>query len=414
MSSSKLAPSDQVEEQSNMADPEETTSLKNEPWDVEGERHASTKKLESVVPVKFYLLLLAVGMGTIFGFSLEKGQVIRPDIIVKQFLFEKFIMVKMFLSAVASSLVWLSLLSVLPAARPYWEVARDNFLAGRGVLSVALGAFILGVGMAVSGSCPGSAYVQLGAGLPNAWALILGGFIAVFAFSFVEPMFREKLWPVGRIKKEFLDVLFSTKFAFLALPFALLLVVCVAVLEVAFPYRKELGHPGKADNGGGIFAETAWPPYVAGIFVGLMQIPTVLLLRDTLGSASSYKTMLSSVLYLVASPLVKKSKWLMGVRTGMNNYWQVVYVWGVILGGFLGAFSSDTLSHMEGPGILVSILGGFLIVFGPLMAAGCTTGHGISGLGLMATTSFIAIPFMFGGAIIASFILKAAGAYTFL
>jgi uncharacterized membrane protein YedE/YeeE len=100
-------------------------------------------------------LALAVCMGFTFGFSLEKGRVFEPLTIVAQMRFRQFLMLKMFLGAVASSLVVLSVLSVLPASRARFERAREAFGYTRGWPLVAAGAFILGAGMTVAGACPG-------------------------------------------------------------------------------------------------------------------------------------------------------------------------------------------------------------------------------------------------------------------
>eukprot|EP01028_Stygiella_incarcerata_P013418 TRINITY_DN82288_c0_g1_i1.p1 TRINITY_DN82288_c0_g1~~TRINITY_DN82288_c0_g1_i1.p1 ORF type:complete len:399 (+),score=99.88 TRINITY_DN82288_c0_g1_i1:114-1310(+) len=364
--------------------------------------------------LQWSLLVLSFIMGIVFGCALQKGQVVQPNVIVSQFLFRKFVMMKMFLSAVASSLTCIALVSVVPFFKKAWNESRKNFLAGRGLLSVGIGATLLGVGMGISGSCPGSAYVQLGAGLKNAWALICGGFVAVYVFSLIEPFLKYHLWSVSLVKKDFLDLMYGKPFIVLAAPMVAALVCVIGILEWFFPYDEELGHPGKAENGVGVFSFIAWPPYVTGMIVGVLQIPCIIFLRDTLGSASSYKTMFSNIAYKVSKGLVHRSQWLESVRSGTSNWWQMVYVWGVVVGGFIGATSSETFGEMTGPGVIASLIGGFFIVFGPLIAAGCTTGHGISGLGLMATTSFLAIPCMFAGAISTAIVLRLFGFYHFM
>jgi uncharacterized membrane protein YedE/YeeE len=47
-------------------------------------------------------------------------------------------------------------------------------------------------------------------------------------------------------------------------------------------------------------------------------------------------------------------------------------------------------------------IGGALISFGAKFASGCTSGHGISGMGHLRTKSFIAVAFMFVGGIAVS------------
>jgi uncharacterized membrane protein YedE/YeeE len=46
-----------------------------------------------------------------------------------------------------------------------------------------------------------------------------------------------------------------------------------------------------------------------------------------------------------------------------------------------------------------AFLGGAMMLFGARLASGCTSGHGLSGLGLLSVTSFVAVPAMFAGGI---------------
>jgi len=48
-----------------------------------------------------------------------------------------------------------------------------------------------------------------------------------------------------------------------------------------------------------------------------------------------------------------------------------------------------------------------LLTLGARIAGGCTSGHGLSGAGLLFLPSFVAVPAMFGGGIATAFLLKA-------
>lgn len=71
-------------------------------------------------------------------------------------------MLTMFLSAAASSQFMLSLLSLMPvgsSGRRAFETVEEEYVkryAVNGVMGVAVGASILGMGMAVAGTCPGT------------------------------------------------------------------------------------------------------------------------------------------------------------------------------------------------------------------------------------------------------------------
>ena len=48
------------------------------------------------------------------------------------------------------------------------------------------------------------------------------------------------------------------------------------------------------------------------------------------------------------------------------------------------------------------------MVFGARLGAGCTSGHGLSGMALMGCLSFVAVGVMFGAAIVCGFAMNAA------
>jgi uncharacterized membrane protein YedE/YeeE len=141
----------------------------------------------------FKSVAIAAGVGTGFGFLLEKGRVFEPSVIVDQFDFSNITMLKMFLSAVASSMcvqgegscflnffsfffllffclcgtltsVFLLLLLLLPGAlsvlskdtHSKQEDARRKNLEPRNYVATACGGALLGVGMTLCGACPGT------------------------------------------------------------------------------------------------------------------------------------------------------------------------------------------------------------------------------------------------------------------
>lgn len=74
---------------------------------------------------------------------------------------------------------------------------------------------------------------------------------------------------------------------------------------------------------------------------------------------------------------------------------QVLYVSAAALGSFLAYATSkgDVLYSVNADGLTMtqSVLGGFLLVFGARIANGCTSGHGMSGLGHQSLRSLIAV-----------------------
>ena len=69
-------------------------------------------------------LLAAVVMGLVFGSVMDLGKVTNPIVIRQQFIFQRFIMLKMFLGAAGSSAFCFALLSKLSPRR--FHVARQQ------------------------------------------------------------------------------------------------------------------------------------------------------------------------------------------------------------------------------------------------------------------------------------------------
>ena len=124
-----------------------------------------------------------------------------------------------------------------------------------------------------------------------------------------------------------------------------------------------------------------------------------------------------------------------------DEYWRIAFAVGTIFGGFLTflffqspepvAISEETITHLQvwgihypettaegrglipedlfnfsNPGgIILLIVGGFLIGFGSRYAAGCTSGHAITGLAHMQLPSLITVIGFFIGGLLMTWIL---------
>ncbi|XP_013075484.1 uncharacterized protein LOC106061817 isoform X2 [Biomphalaria glabrata] len=351
-------------------------------------------------------LLLQLGIsalsGILFGISIEKGRVFEPQMIRNQMLFSNFTMLKMFLSASATGMIAFSLLTMIPATSKKMKLALIEFFSGlrtKGFASAAVGGGLLGVGMTLSGACPGMVLAQVGAGVPNSVYTMLGGFCGVYLYALSEPVLTPMFRPARKSRYDTLNEYMSTPYFILACPLAAILGLAVFTVEVLYPWHTQV-----EISGSGILGSRAWPPYVAGMIIGCLQIPTVLSVQDTLGSATSYVTIGSQI--LVLKPLQKTFEYMKKYMRGLGNWWQVFYVSGAILGARLSASASDTIGTVEGIGHWYSFFGGLVMLYGSRLAGGCTSGHGLSGMGLLALISFVAVPSMFAGGISTAFLMK--------
>jgi uncharacterized membrane protein YedE/YeeE len=345
---------------------------------------------------------VAILMGAVFGLVMELSKVTNPSSIRGQFLFEKFLMLKMFLAAAALSAFSFGVLSLVkPVA---FEAARKEFLGcgnDKGVPAVALGALLLGVGMALAGSCPGMVMIQIGSNVSNAWVTVLGGLSAALLYGALVPFAQGsiKKGSCKQAKAEDFSALQAVAFHKLSLALAVLLAAGVAVLEIFFPWDKELP-PGIAPG------RQALPPSAMGAVVGLLQVPCVLVLGDTLGSSSAYMTLVSTPTTFSAA-LASAVPQLAKFRSGLGNWWQVVYLLGAAVGAALAAGVTNTMGAAVGVPPADAFVGGFVMILGSRLASGCTSGHGLSGFALLAVHSIVAVPAMFAGGIATSFIYAA-------
>ncbi len=181
-------------------------------------------------------VVVGVLMGVAFGFAFEKSRMMEPGSLIGQFQFRRFIMMKMLFAAVATSLVVLAALN----AAGLIQLSVKAALVG----NMVVGGVLLGVGIVMTGACPGTAAAQAGAGYKDAWATILGGLIGAAIYGYNQIAIDRALdWSgigLGNWGKLTLVNLVPGGFTAWALAIAALLVVAMVLLERAFPWRSEI------------------------------------------------------------------------------------------------------------------------------------------------------------------------------
>ncbi|MES2647944.1 MAG: YeeE/YedE thiosulfate transporter family protein [Bacteroidota bacterium] len=173
-----------------------------------------------------------------------------------------------------------------------------------------------------------------------------------------------------------------------------------------------------------------WPWYVSGPLIGLM-VPLLLVIGNKAFGISSSLRHVCAACFPANIPFFKYD-W-------KKETWNLVFVTGVLIGGIVVAqfFSNPApielnprlvtelsgygITNYDGlvpadlftwqnlfttKGLLLMVLGGFLVGFGTRYAGGCTSGHAIMGLSTLQLPSLIATTsFMAGGFIMANLIL---------
>jgi uncharacterized membrane protein YedE/YeeE len=100
---------------------------------------------------------------------------------VLQFTFQRLVMLKMFLAAGGMSAFVFAMYRFINSKN--FSAASVDFNAGlvkKSYTQVALGAGVLGAGMAIAGGCPGMVLIQVGSGLHNSLYTIAGCAVGAF------------------------------------------------------------------------------------------------------------------------------------------------------------------------------------------------------------------------------------------
>jgi uncharacterized membrane protein YedE/YeeE len=159
--------------------------------------------------------------------------------------------------------------------------------------------------------------------------------------------------------------------------------------------------------------DKAWSPYVAGVVIGLLQIPAFLMIETALGASSSYVTVGAALTSWIDPSILKIDYAAKHVAATAKNLWQVALVGGIAIGAFISMKMSGAHRHAispvwakalgtASPGVryALAFVAGFLMLFGARVADGCTSGHGLSGMAQLSVGSTVAVAAMFAGGII--------------
>lgn len=174
-----------------------------------------------------------------------------------------------------------------------------------------------------------------------------------------------------------------------------------------------------------------WPWYVAGPLIGLM-VPLVYL-------SMGRKWGVSSVFRDICAVTLRSRLEYFRYDWKREGGWRLAMVLGVVIGAALAttllaspdseiAISAATRADLgalgirdfsglaprqlfswagltTGPGLILIVVGGFLVGFGTRYAGGCTSGHAISGLATLQLPSLVATLAFFVGGLVATHLL---------
>lgn len=159
-----------------------------------------------------------------------------------------------------------------------------------------------------------------------------------------------------------------------------------------------------------------WPNWLAGVALGLVLLLTFVWTGHGLGATGASARLTAALAHGVA-PAATASNGYLGpmVKNGspLSSWisWQVL---GVALGALLAAWQAGRLrvqldgerSVGRGRRLMMALGGGVAAGFGARVAAGCTSGLGLSGAATLGVSAFVFLALFFAAGIVASRLLK--------
>ena len=151
-----------------------------------------------------------------------------------------------------------------------------------------------------------------------------------------------------------------------------------------------------------------WNPYLAGVALGLVLLTSFLVMGKGLGASGAANRFGVAVAEMVAPAHVEANPNLRGTRgdrASVLDDWLVFEVFGVIIGGAIGAYTAGRFGAkvIRGAGVKVAtrltfaFSGGLLMGLAARAARGCTSGQALSGGAVMSVGAWIFMLAVFGG-----------------
>jgi hypothetical protein len=149
-----------------------------------------------------------------------------------------------------------------------------------------------------------------------------------------------------------------------------------------------------APGDGGVFV----PGVVGGLLIGASQAVALLLTGSTLGSSAAYEQV-GDLFWWGFDRFSIKAKGGKA-KTARPSIRATTFAAGTVVGSWAlsRAIALPAPAEVEiAP--WKAVVGGAIMVFGSRLAGGCTSGHGISGMSQLSTSSIISVAAMFAGGI---------------
>ena len=350
-------------------------------------------------------LALPAGAGLVFGAALTASEVYLPSVIMSQMQLKDYHMLSVFLSASACSAYVVLHCFVLSLEYQYCVCVENAADKNRSIVMATferldvvrrqprkessigwygpydanvLGGVLVGVGMTLTGACPGTVVVQLATGIKSGIPTAVGGLVGGILFARLGSALKRGL-SASTPPLDAKDYTIYTKFDIN--PDHVLLgyeILCLALIGGVSAFGLNQTTP-------------LLHPMVGGALIGGAQAASLILTGNAVGVSTAYEEAGRFFWYLFEPQK-------QGNRPPTRA---MSFALGIFLGSFaLSQTIVDTPLQVTGISAVRALLGGCAMVFGARLAGGCTSGHGISGMSSFSISSIITVIAMFGGGIL--------------
>ncbi len=161
-----------------------------------------------------------------------------------------------------------------------------------------------------------------------------------------------------------------------------------------------------------------WSPYAVGVGLGLTLLTTYVLMGFGLGASGAFTHVAAHLEGAVSPARAQANSYIAGYLEAGRLWaqWVVVEMAGVVVGGFLGAWSAGRLGWRFEKGsrigwgrrLLFAFVGGATVGFASRVAQGCTSGLALSGSAVLSPGAWaFTLAFMTGGFVTARIVRRA-------
>lgn len=245
---------------------------------------------------------------------------------------------------------------------------------------------MLGFGMTLTGTCPGTVLVQVTTGIRSGYLALAGGLLGGLLYTQLGPYLRKPITATvtkqeqeekQEEKPQTVYHRFSMKESHAVLVFE---IIClIAIISAAYVT------PGGSN--------VLLHPIIGGLLIGGAQAASLALTGNAVGVSTAYEQSGRLFQHFFSSAFSAKKE------SKFPAFGSVPFATGILAASYM----LSLMIPISAPGGEVpmsigrAVLGGILMVFGGRLAGGCTSGHGISGLSTLSISSIVTVASIFAG-----------------